>query len=144
MRTEKAVLSFIAVMIGLFVAGVAFFIYQSTKAVSPSALPKITINSPSPTTIQVPITVALSITQPVDGSVVDTKSITITGKTNPDATIIISTPISDQVVQPTTLGDYSITQTLDSGVNEITLLAIGSNGQEVSKKIAVTYSTEDF
>lgn len=144
MKTEKIVLSFIAIMVGLLVAGIAFFIYQSTKTIPPSKLPKITINTPSPTITQQPLTVTLSVDQPLDQSVVSSKSITITGKTNPDATIVVNTASDDQVATPTSTGDYSIAETLANGENEITVTAIGSNGQEISKKITVTYSTEDF
>src|ERR1700736_5850174 len=96
MKTEKVVLSFIAVIVGLLVAGIAFFIYQSTKTIPPSKLPKITINSPSPTITLPPTTVVLSIEQPADESVMNKRSITITGHTNPDAVIVVNTATDDQ------------------------------------------------
>lgn len=144
MKTEKVILSFIAVMVGLLVAGVAFFIYQSTKVIPVSKLPKITINSPSPTNTQKPLLVSLSIDQPLDQSVVTSKSITISGKSNPDAIIVVDTASDDQIGTPSSTGDYSIAETLDNGENQITVTAIGSNGQEITKTITVTYSTEDF
>lgn len=144
MKIEKIVLSFIAVMVGLLVAGIAFFVYQSTKVIPSSKLPKITINSPSPTVTLPPPTVILSIDQPLDESVTDKKSITVNGKTNPNATIIVNTASDDQVVKPATTGDFSITVPLNDGENQITLTAINDNGEEVTKQLTVTYSTEQF
>ena len=144
MKTEKVVLSFIAVLVGLIVAGIAFFIYQSTKTIPPSKLPKITINSPSPTIMYKP-NIDFVIDQPADESVVDKRSITIHGKINPaDATIIVTTATDDQVVSPASTGVFSITVPIDEGENEIVLTAINAAGEEVTKKLTITYSTEEF
>lgn len=144
MKTEKIVLSFIAVLVGLLVAGVAFFIYQSTKTIPPSKLPKITINSPSPTITTPPPTVVLTIDQPTDESVVTKKSITISGKTNPDAIIVVNTATDDQVITPVSTGNFTMTVSLGDGENLITFTAINGKGEEVRKQLTVTYSNEDF
>jgi Glucodextranase, domain B len=144
MKTEKVVLSFIAVLVGLLVAGIAFFIYQSTKTIPASKLPKITINVPSPTITLPPPTVTLSIDQPTDESIVTTRSITINGKTNPDATIVVNTATDDQVTTPTANGTFSLTVNIDDGENEITITAINAKGEEITKKLTITYSTEEF
>ncbi|HEX8965252.1 MAG TPA: hypothetical protein VF820_02380 [Patescibacteria group bacterium] len=141
MKTERVVLSVVAIFIGLLVAGVAFFIYQSTRSLNPSKISTITISNPTPTPA---LDIYLTVDSPIDESVQDTKPLTITGKTTPGATIIVTTDASDQVVTPATNGNYSITTTLDSGENIITLTAISQSGSEVQKTITVTYSTEDF
>jgi len=144
MRAEKIILSCIAIIVGLLVAGIAFFIYQSTKTIPPSKLPKITISSSSPTIAQENSNMFLSVDQPADESVTDSKTLTINGKTNPENTIIINTPIEDQVITPAQNGNYSITATIDTGENQIVLTAINPNGEELRKILTVTYSTEQF
>ncbi len=141
MKTEKVVLSFIAVVIGLLVAGIAFFLYQSTKTIPDSKIPKITIANPTPTKSP---SVFLSIDKPQDGEVVSQKSITISGKTIEGATLIVSTSGTDQVVSPAENGNYSVSVPLDDDENQITLTAISQSGDEITKTITVTYSTEDF
>lgn len=141
MKTECVVLSFIAVIFGLLVAGVVFFIYQSTKTISPSKITPITINLPTPTPLP---GVLLTIDQPANESVVNTKSITLSGKTTSDATLVLTTDTDDQVVSPAQNGNYAITTTLGDGTNQITITAISPDGQETKKTITLTYSTEEF
>lgn len=145
MKTEKIVLSFIAVLVGLLVAGVAFYFYQSTKVISPNATKKETLVKLSPT--KQPTTTAsllLSLDQPVDETVTNKKTIVISGKTLPDATITVTTPIADQVVKPSSVGDFSTTITIDDGENPIYVIATLPNGEETTKTFTVTYNTENF
>jgi hypothetical protein len=142
MKIEKVVLSFVAILVGLVVAGIAFFIYQSTKIIPQNKIPKIVINSPTP----LPGTshLFLSIDTPSDETVVANKSLTISGKTIQNATLIINTSSDTQVVNPASNGNYSVTVTLDDGENQVTIIAIAPNGEEMKKTITVTYSTEEF
>lgn len=142
MKTEKIVLSFIAVMLGLLVAAIAYFAYQSTKSIPPSKIPTITIAHPTPTPQGG--SVLLTIDQPSADSVVTSRSLTISGKTNPDATIILTTATDDQVVTPTSNGNYSLTTTIASGENQIIITAVGANGDETQKAFTITESTEQF
>lgn len=141
MKAEKIVLSFVAIIVGLLVAGVVFFIYQSTKAIPKSQIPTITTIAPTPTPNP---SVFLTVDQPSDGSVVTSKTLVISGKTNPDATIVLTTSTDDQVINPTTMGGYSMTTALTDGENILTVTAIAANGEETKKTITVTYSTEEF
>jgi len=141
MKTERVVLSFIAVVIGLVVAGGAFFIYQSTKVIPPYKVPTITLQKTTPTPAP---GVLLTIDQPVDESVIETRTITVSGKTVPGATIIVNAGSDDEVVTPSTTGDYSLTLTIASGENEIVVTSIDTQGDETTKTITVTSSTEDF
>lgn len=141
MKTERVVLSFIAVIFGLLVAGVAFFIYQSTKTIAPSKITPITITQPTPTPSS---NVPLTIDQPANESVVKTKSITISGKSSPNSVLVLTTDTDDQVVNPASNGNYSITTTLSDGTNQATITAIAPDGLETKKTITITYSTEEF
>ena len=141
MRAEKIVLSFIAVLIGLTVAGVVFYFYQSTKVISPGSLKTIKLGaSPSP----VKSSLFLKLDSPKDESTTDNKTVTISGQTSPQATIIINTPTSDQVIPPSAVGDFSTTVTIGDDENRIYVTAVGPKGDEVQKILTVTYTTETF
>ena len=141
MKQERVILSFVAVLIGLLVAGIAFYFYQSTKTIpSPN---QIILNAPTPTPTAKP-TVYLSLNNPDDETVVDNKTFVINGRTNPNATIIIYTSVNQQVMQPSAQGDFSTTLTLNDGENLIKLMSILPGGETTILQRTVTYSTEAF
>lgn len=141
MRFEKVFLSFFAILIGLIVAGIAFYFYQSTKIVSPNSIRTIKL-APTPTPSAMPL--PLAIDSPVDESVTSNPTMTISGTTVPNATVMINTATKDQVIPASSTGTFSTTMTLNDNENRIIITAIDSNGNESQKTITVTYSTEDF
>lgn len=141
MKGEKIVIAFIAVSIGILVAGAAFFLYQTTKTL-PSAKTK-TVSISSPTATPIP-SVFLTVDRPRDEEVSDKKTITISGKTASSATIVISTQSTDQVITPASNGNFSTTLTIDDGENQIEITSIAPNGEETRIIRTVTYSTESF
>jgi hypothetical protein len=141
MKQERVILSFVAVLIGLLAAGLAFYFYQSTKTVSSSN--QVTVNVPTPTPTPKPA-VYISLSNPNDESVVTSKTLTVSGKTNPNATIIIYTTDGQQVIQPSSQGDFSTTLTLNDGENLLKLMAVLPGGETTTLQRTVTYSTEDF
>ena len=141
MKFEKILLSFFAVMIGLIVAGVGFYFYQSTKVIPAKNVKTIKL-MPSPTIN--PSAVYLSLDNPQDESVTNNPTITISGKTVPNGTVIINTSTIDQVIPASTNGSFSTTVTLTDNENRIIITAIASTGDETQKIMTVTYSTEDF
>lgn len=141
MKFEQLILSFVAVVFGLFVAGVAFFIYQSTKTVSPNTIKTISIKQTSPTpTSSVPLT----IDSPTDESVVTSKVVTVSGKTDPTATVIVSTDGTDTIVNPSSMGTFSLTVTVTDNENIVHILAVMPDGKETLKTLTVNYATENF
>jgi hypothetical protein len=141
MKQERVILSFVAVLIGLLAAGLAFYFYQSTKTVSTPS--QITLNAPSPSPTPRP-TVYISLTNPDDETIVSSKTLTVSGKTNPGATIIIYTTSDQQVIQPSTQGDFSTTLTLESGENLLKITSILPSGETTNLHRTVTFSTENF
>lgn len=141
MKTEKVILSFIAVLIGLLVAGVAFYFYQSTKTISQSQIKSISLNIPTPTPKS---TFFLTIDSPQNEQVVDQKTIQITGRTAPGATVAVVTNLSEQVATAAQNGNFSTTITIDNGENIVNIIAIGPNGEEIQVAKTVTFSTESF
>ena len=141
MKKEKVVLAFIAALIGLLVAGIAFYIYQSSKTIhipNPTATPSIK----NPT--KKDQNVFLNLTSPQDESVIDNKIVQVSGNTKPDATIIVLTQLDQKVITPSSQGDFSTTVNIDSGENIIEITAIAPNGEEKIIKRTVTFSTENF
>jgi hypothetical protein len=141
MKTEKIVISFIAIFVGIIVAGIAFYIYQSTKIVPSSQTKTVAITPPTPTP---KATIYLSLSAPQDGQVFDKKIITVSGKTVPGSLVIISTDVSDQVVSPTTVGDFSADLTIGDAGNLVSITAIAPNGEQITQTRTVTFSTESF
>jgi hypothetical protein len=142
MKKEKVILSFIGVAIGLVFAGIAFYLYQSTKVINltqkeqnPTAV------SPTPVLNKPPYIV---ITSPNDEQVLDQKIQSITGSTIPNSTIILLTKSDQQVLKPTTMGDFSTTVTLENGENLLTFIVIAPDGQTQMIQKTFTFTTEDF
>lgn len=141
MKTEKVVISFIAVAIGILAAGIIFYLYQTTKTLPSSKIKTVSITPPSPTPA---LTIFLSLDKPKDEEVFDTKTITISGKTVKDAVIVISNDSTDQVVTPASNGNFSTTTLLEDGQNQIEITAIAPNGEETKITKIITFSTENF
>ena len=144
MKTEKIILSFVAVFVGLIAAGIAFYLYQSTKtapADSGQQLGSTTQISPTSAPSDANI---FTVDSPKDEQVVDNKSITISGKAVKDATITVSTEDADQVVKPADNGDFTLTQDIPDGTSVVQISAIYPNGEERKITKTVTYSTESF
>lgn len=142
MKTEKVIISFIAVIVGIIAAGIAFYFYQSTKTITP---PKTTITpvakTPTPT---VDSSFFLTLDVPKDEDVVEKKTITVSGKTIPEATVIISTQVSEEVVTPSRTGNFTTTTTIENGTNLIEVIAIAPDGRDKKEIRTITYSTESF
>ena len=141
MKKEKIILSAVATLIGILVAVGAFFFYQSTKEVKPSEVKKIIINNPSPTPQS---SIFLTLNSPKDEEVVDKRIITISGKTIPDAKIIVLTQSNEEAGVAARDGSFSTEITLDQNENIIEISAIAPNGEIAKIRRVVTYSTESF
>lgn len=144
MKLEKILLSFVAIVVGLVAAGAAFYLYQMTKTLptqknQPAAVT--TKTSPTPSAENGNI---LSLDSPKDEQVFSDKQISISGKTMPDATIIITTEDADQIVKPASNGNYTLSQTIPDGTSILYITAIFSDGSEKKIMRTVTYSTENF
>lgn len=141
MKQERVILSFIMVLIGLLVAGIAFYFYQTTKVVSD----KSSINSSNSVVSPTPKpTIFLVLNEPNNEIVVSNKTLTVSGKTNPEATIIIITDSDQLVLKPSSQGDFSTTITLEGGQNLIRIRAVTPNAETIVTDRTVTYSTDNF
>lgn len=141
MKKERVLLSFIATLIGILVTAIAFYLYQSTKTIPPSKIKTISVSAPTPTPKP---SIFLNISKPVDESVVSKKVITISGTTTSDATVIILTPIDQEIALPTPNGDFSTTIDIDDDQNVIEIISVRTNGEEIKVQKTITFSTEEF
>jgi hypothetical protein len=144
MKAEKVILSTIAVIVGLIAAGIAFYLYQMTKTLPPDKTQTLSVKSqitPSPTPNNENF---LTLENPKDESVVNSKIINISGKTTAKTTIIVSTENNDQVITPADNGDFTLSDTIGDGTNMIQITAVFPNGEEKKVIRTVTYSTENF
>ncbi|MEK7517769.1 MAG: hypothetical protein AAB583_04420 [Patescibacteria group bacterium] len=140
MKTEKIVLSFIATILGLLVAGVAFFLFSAKETTPPKTKATSTV-SPTPTALP---SISLTLSQPKDEEVVNKKTITVSGKTRSDAVVVILTNGIESVIAPTISGDFSAQITISNGQNIIEVVAVAADGETKSIKKTVTYSEEEF
>lgn len=141
MKAERIVLSFIAILIGLFVAGIVFFVFQITQNKDTEKKQVVSIlPSPSPS----PASTLLSIQSPENEAVVAEKMTTLEGKAPQGSTIIIATENGHSVSMAEDDGSFSEEVVLDSGVNIIHITAVMRDGNEESVTHTVSYSTESF
>lgn len=141
MKTEKIILSFIATLFGLLVAGVAFYLFQTTKTVPNTNTKAASIISPAPTPLP---SVSLVLDQPKDEEVVNNKTLIVSGKTQGNAIIIIILDSLEDVVTPAANGSFSTTVNLSDGQNVLEVISIAPNGESMRVKKTVTYSEEEF
>src|SRR5258708_6006646 len=141
MRIEKIILAIAGIFAGLFVAGIAFYIYQTTRTISPSTIKTITLQKPTPSSDS---PVSLAIDSPTDESLTTSRILTVSGKTDPTATIIITTDTTDTVINPSTSGNFSTSITINSGENRLFITAVTPDGKETVKQFTVSAVSDNF
>lgn len=141
MKQERIILSFVGILIGLVFAGIGFFLYQSTKVIPQGTKDTITKQQVTPTPAPQGF---LTLSQPADESLASSRTITVSGKTDPAATVVVLTGSDQQVVNPSSQGDFSTTVTISSGENILDVIAISPTGQTQRIERTVSYTTADF
>ena len=142
MKAERVILSFVAVLVGLMVAGGAYYLYQHYAKSNVQSTQTITIKPtivPSPTLDNTGD--YITVDQPADESSFDNRSVTVSGKATKNSTVIVSTPSTDQVGVASADGSYSLTITLDADTNPLYVTAIFPDGTEQKLIRTLTYST---
>ena len=142
MKSERVILSFIAVLIGLLVAGASFYVYQHYFKNAPVKSQTVTVKTvtPTPDTSNDYIT----LDKPTDEQVLTTHSIQVSGKATKDTTIIVATPIGDAVAIASADGNFSLATTIDDNTNVVLITAIFPDGTEQQITRTETYSTQTF
>lgn len=139
MKQEKVMLSVVAILIGLAVAGAAFFLYQNSKSIkTPTTLTQNASPTPSSSNFY------LLLNEPEEDTVTDKKTIRVSGKTLASATVVITTASTEEIVKPSSQGDFSTTIQLTDGLNYLRVQAIEQNGETQTIERVIGYTTEDF
>ncbi len=141
MRKEKFVIAVVAAIVGIVVALLAFFFYQSTKKISNDRIQKLKILNPTPTPKP---GIFLTIDEPKDEDVVEKRIVKVSGRTNPNSKILIVTEENEEGAVASAEGTFSTDITLVDGENIIEVTAIAQNGETVTITRTVTFSTESF
>ena len=86
----------------------------------------------------------ITLKSPQDLVVYNTTSILLKGITNPESTVIVTTPVKSYNFQTDKSGNFSESIDIDSGINIIDITSIDANDNEAKKQITVIYSTAKF
>lgn len=140
---EKLIIIFVASVLGLLVTTIAYYAYQSTKPAQDTPEQKTQTLALKPTATPLP-KVPLTIDEPKNETVVGRRTILVKGKTASENTIIISTNIADEVVQPTSDGNFSVSIEIGTGVNRIRIEAVNPAGESYAEERVVSFTTEEF
>lgn len=137
MRKEVLVAIILGGILGLTIA---FGVWRANLALSPKQeTPKVaTSDFSSPT----PSPGMLLITEPEENSLVGAETITLKGKAQPRSSIVATTTTDSTSTLADNSGSWTADVKLESGANEVMVMAVGEDGEENSVTLTVTYSTE--
>ena len=134
----------IAVVIGFIVgAGSAVFIVNLPSLIKRGIPSQITINNPTPSPAQMTRNpYLLEITSPQNEDLASSKNITLSGKTNPGATLVLDTEQDNYVKEASSDGNFSFALNLHEGTNKLFITAYNEIGETETKTITVYYTVE--
>ncbi len=140
----------LAISIG-FILGliITFGIWTANKSLAgikkPTATPTPTVaaeNTPAANVTAAPTnTSGLVITTPEDESFTSKNTTTVSGKTTPNATVVILYEGDSDTLLADAQGNFSNDISLIAGFNTITVSSFDASGTKTSQTIIVTYST---
>lgn len=141
---ERIIIVFVAVVLGLVITTVGFFIYESAKSVPEKTSIPQTAQKKENTHATPEKKLFLTIDSPTDESVTDKRTIEVKGKTNPENIIVVSTNQDDVVAKPTSEGQFSVSVIIDAGTNKLITRSIAPTGDETTDERTVSFTTEEF
>lgn len=86
-------------------------------------------------------TLPLTVSAPMDEALVTKSTITVTGKTSPNAAVSMTYESGEQVVEADASGNFTAEVKLEGGYNLILLTAYTKSGESKSLSLTVTYTT---
>ncbi len=124
---------------GLAITGLVACTSANTGPTGPQTAPAPAVTEPAPasTPSQAPVQLDLflSIGAPADESVVNESTVTVQGRTTPDAVV----SINEQVAAVDASGAFSMRLTLEEGPNTISIVASNFQGKQASMVLTVIY-----
>lgn len=124
-----------------FGLGVLGWLYYMLYDIKLPFAPKSAFESYQPVTTT-PISFNLDLNNPDEDSLVFDKSIVISGKTSPQASVIVSVDDKDTALQSNSNGDFSKVVVLSSGLNRVRVDAFDSQGNTKEVTRLVYFSEE--
>lgn len=94
------------------------------------------ISESSKSTVVLPKDITLQVTQPGNGAVVTSATVTVRGKTAPRAEVFVN----DSETVADASGNFSVVLTLDEGENPIVIFANDADGKTAEEEMTVTYN----
>lgn len=136
LSSKQFILSHLLILIiGLICLGTLYFILNIQYKSSSNPF----FNGP---VTSKPKSFTLTLDQPADESLSFNPSILVSGKTSPHLDVLISTDDNDQVIEAKSDGTFSLTLTLNEGVNNIKIVAFDQTGDVRETSKLVYYSKE--
>lgn len=89
-----------------------------------------------------PTTLTLEITSPNEDSLTFQPSVIISGQTNPNSNVLVSSQYQNKILQSQFDGSFSTVFELETGVNQITIATFSDKGDQKSISRTVYYSEE--
>jgi len=141
MKKEVFIAIFIGLLVGLLIA---FGIYNANQALKKNqpkeqTAEETTGSSPLPS----PAT-KLTITSPENNLVFKDNEATVSGQTEPQATIAVLGEEQEELLLTDNQGLFSTKIGLISGINEIKVISISKNGDQQEKKLNLIYSKAEI
>lgn len=140
---SKSYLLLIIVLVVAILAIGGFAFYRSTTVQTPpSASPTTpTVPSQPPATTTPPAAplqkmISLTVSSPTNGQIVSTPTVTVSGKTIPNADVAVN----DKDLKANASGNFTTVLTLDEGDNNISVTASDENGSYSEWNGTVTYT----
>jgi len=145
MKKEVLFAIFFGLGIGLIIG---FGIYNANKALKDQPQNNL---SPSPTSTENNLTPLpdkanhyLVISSPVNNQVLNEKTVTVTGTTTPDSTIIITTEDNEHILIPDNNGDFTQEIELISGINFLNFTSISPQDERIDQPLSLIYTTYEI
>lgn len=134
MRKEVLIAIILGAALGLVIA---FGIWRANLALAPREEVQVQVQ-PTPT----PEAFTLVITSPEDNSVVAESEISVEGKTQPGATVVIQYDEGETVLIADENGSFASPVELVAGANTIVVSAFDEEGEGNEKALTVVFSTQ--
>lgn len=142
MRKEVILAIVIGFALGLVIT---FGVWTANQALKEKKVETPTTSETTPPTGTPPAaTFILDITSPEDGALVNEAKVMVSGRTQPDSTITITSEKGEDIVLAGADGTFANEVNLLNGTNEITITAFNLEGEEVTKTINLVYSTAEI
>lgn len=138
MKKEVLIAIIIGFSIGLVIA---FGIWTANKSLKQITPEKESLTTQTGQLTPTPPVTNLIINNPADDFLSNQEKITVSGKANPEAIVVIIYEEGEKILTADSEGIFSAEITLVGGANEIKISAFNSEGEETSKIINGVYST---